>query len=260
MSKVILQLKDLSKTFFQNTLQERKGLDHFNLTLNEGDFGVIVGGNGAGKSTLMNIIAGKLNLDQGQIILDDVELTNLKDYQRAKWLSRVPQDPSLGTAPRMTLLQNMAIASKRGQKRNFTFSVCDKDIAFYRACLKELGLGLEERLELPMEYLSGGQRQAVTLLMATLADSKLLLLDEHTAALDPKTQRLVMQLTEKLIKKKKLTTLMITHSLTDAITYGNRLFILSQGKLFRKFDAEEKAKLTAEDLFRSLEKSNEMLL
>ncbi|RLK62877.1 ATP-binding cassette domain-containing protein [Atopobacter sp. AH10] len=256
MGEVLLQLEHISKTFFPNTPQERKSLIDVNLTLNKGDFAVIVGGNGAGKSTLMNVIAGKLQADQGKIKVAGKDVSRLKEFERAKLMSRVHQDPALGTAPRMTMAQNMAIAHKRGQERGLRASVKEEDLPIYKERLKELGLGLEERLSVPMEHLSGGQRQAVALVMATLAKSDLLLLDEHTAALDPPTQRLVMTLTDRLVKRHQLTTLMITHSLSDAVSYGNRLFVLSQGKLIRHFSEEEKAKLTVDDLFHILEKGD----
>lgn len=253
MAQPLLQLEQISKTFFPDSPQEKKSLIEISLTLNQGDFGVIVGGNGAGKSTLMNVIAGKLIPDKGRVLISGKEVTRLAEYERAAWMSRVHQDPSLGTAPRMSIVQNMAIANKRGKKRGLFASVREKDLGFYQERLKELGLGLEDRLDVPMEHLSGGQRQAVALVMATLAKSDLLLLDEHTAALDPPTQRLVMTLTDQLVQRHHLTTLMITHSLADAIAYGNRLFVLSQGRLIRQFNAEEKKNLTAEKIFRILE-------
>lgn len=256
MSNNLLSVKHISKTFNANSTQERKSLIDVSFDLNQGDFGVIVGGNGAGKSTLMNVISGKILADEGSIILGNEDLTKLSEYKRAAKISRVHQNPALGTAPRMSIVQNLAIAYRRGKSRGLRASIKSEDISIYKEHLKELGLGLEDRMETPMELLSGGQRQAVALVMATLSESKLLLLDEHTAALDPHTQKLVMSLTDTLVKRYKLTALMITHSLSDAIKYGNKLFILEEGKLKHKLDYEEKKSLTAEKLFILMENNN----
>lgn len=254
MSNNLLELKNISKTFNKNTDRERKSLIDINLSLEKSDFGVIVGGNGAGKSTLMNVIFGKIKPDKGEIILSDEDILLLPEYKRAKKISMVLQNPSLGTAPRMSIVQNLAIAYKRGEQRGLKSSIKKEDILLYKERLSELSLSLEDRMDCPMELLSGGQRQAVALVMATLNKSDLLLLDEHTAALDPHTQKIVMELTDTIIKRYNLSALMITHSLSDAIKYGNKLFVLEEGRLKYCFDKEEKDKLDVKKLFALMQK------
>ena len=225
-------------------------LKHVSLSIQEGDFITIVGGNGAGKSTFLNAIAGNFSLDEGTISFGGHQIEHTADFERAAYISRVFQDPMQGTAPRMTVAENLALANRRGQKRSLFKMSSKEELQQFEALLALLGLGLEDRLHTEIGLLSGGQRQAISLLMATMNAPQLLLLDEHTAALDPKTQRKIMQKTQDTIEEKNLTALMITHNLSDAIHFGNRLIIMHRGEIVRDFAKEEKEALTEEELFR----------
>ena len=246
----LLKIEDIHKTFEAGTVNENHVLKGLDLTVEEGDFISVIGGNGAGKSTLMNILAGGLQVDQGEILLEGKSIKQTSVRKRAKDIARVFQDPKMGTASRLTIEENMAIAKKRGAKRGLSWGVKDKDREEFKTALKELNIGLENRLKVDTQYLSGGQRQALTLVMAALVKPKLLLLDEHTAALDPKTSEMVMELTQKIVESHDLTTLMITHDMNHAIEYGNRLIMLYQGKIVVDVKGEEKKNLTVEDLMR----------
>ena len=244
----MLKITNLKKTFNAGTINEKVALDGLNLHLKDGDFVTVIGGNGAGKSTLLNAICGVWKPDFGTIEIDGVDVSHLPEHKRAQFLGRVFQDPMKGTAPDMEIAENLSIASKRGIKRRFVRGVRKVDRAYYRELLKTLDLGLEDRLSTKVGLLSGGQRQAVTLLMATLNKPKVLLLDEHTAALDPKTAAKVLEITERIVRENHLTTLMITHNMKDAITYGNRLIMLHEGHVVVDVEGEEKQMLTVEDL------------
>ena len=251
----MLKISNLSKTFNKNTINEKIALDHINLTLKEGDFVTVIGGNGAGKSTLLNAICGAWNIDAGKILLDGINITNMADYKRAKFLGRVFQDPMMGTAGEMEIAENLAIANRRGKRRTLRWGMKKQEKANYQTLLAQLDLGLENRLTSKVGLLSGGQRQALTLLMATLQKPKLLLLDEHTAALDPKTAAKVLEITDRIVSEKNLTTIMITHNMKDAIAHGNRLIMMNEGKIIADISGAEKEKLTVEDLLRMFENS-----
>ena len=244
----MLEIKNLTKTFNPGTVNEKVALRDISLTLKDGDFVTVIGGNGAGKSTLLNAIAGVWKPDFGTIEIDGVDVTAMPEHQRAGLLGRVFQDPMKGTAPDMEIAENLAIASRRGIKRKLVRGVRKSDRAHYRELLATLELGLENRLSTKVGLLSGGQRQAVTLLMATMNKPKLLLLDEHTAALDPKTAAKVLELTDQIVQKNKLTTLMITHNMKDAIAHGNRLIMMHEGNIIIDVSGEEKKNLTVEQL------------
>ncbi len=244
----MLKITDLYKTFNPGTVNAKTALKGLNLHLKDGDFVTVIGGNGAGKSTLLNAIAGVWHPDQGTIEIDGVDVTEMPEYKRAAYLGRVFQDPMKGTSPDMEIAENLAIAARRGTKRRFVKGVRKAERETYKKLLASLELGLEDRLSAKVGLLSGGQRQAVTLLMATLQRPKLLLLDEHTAALDPKTAAKVLELTDKIVEENHLTTLMITHNMRDAITHGNRLIMMHEGRVIVDVSGEEKKKLTVEDL------------
>ena len=244
----MLEIKDVYKTFNPGTINEKRALSGINLSLEDGDFVTVIGGNGAGKSTLLNMITGVYPVDSGKIIIDGMDVTKLPEYKRAKYLGRVFQDPMTGTAADMQILENLALASRRGRARTLSPGVRKKEKAEYTELLKSLDLGLETRLTSKVGLLSGGQRQAVTLLMATLKKPKLLLLDEHTAALDPKTAHKVLELTTEIVERDNLTTIMITHNMKDAIAIGNRLIMMNDGKIIYDVSGEEKKKLTTADL------------
>ena len=252
----MLKITNLHKTFNPGTVNAKKALNGLNLTLNDGDFVTVIGGNGAGKSTMLNAICGVWRPDCGSIEIDGIDITNMPEYKRAKYFGRVFQDPMKGTAPDMEIAENLAIAAKRGQKRRLVRGVTKADRAMLREKLRELDLGLEDRLSSKVGLLSGGQRQAVTLLMATLEEPKLLLLDEHTAALDPKTASKVLEITEKIVSEKKLTTLMITHNMKDAIRYGNRLIMMHEGRIIVDVSGDEKKNLTVEYLLQLFTKAS----
>ncbi|MCI5617933.1 MAG: ATP-binding cassette domain-containing protein [Ruminococcus sp.] len=244
----MLKINSVEKTFNPGTINEKKALDKVSLHLNLGDFVTIIGGNGAGKSTLMNAITGVWPVDNGSIILDGVNVTGLPEYKRAKFIGRVFQDPMMGTAPDMQIIENLALAYRRGKKRTLKWGITKKEKEMFHEKLKILGLGLEDRMTSKVGLLSGGQRQALTLLMASLQTPKLLLLDEHTAALDPTTAAKVLQISEEIIERDKLTAMMITHNMNDAIVHGNRLIMMNNGQIIYDVQGEEKKKLTKADL------------
>jgi len=244
----MLKIKNLHKTFNPGTINEKKALDGLDLHIKDGDFVTVIGGNGAGKSTLLNAICGVWKPDYGTIEIDGVDVTNMPDYKRAAYLGRVFQDPMKGTAPDMEIAENLAIAARRGTKRRLVRGVKKAEREEYKKLLATLELGLEDRISAKVGLLSGGQRQAVTLLMASLKRPKLLLLDEHTAALDPKTAAKVLEITDRIVEENKLTTLMITHNMKDAIAHGNRLIMMHEGHVVVDVEGEEKKKLTVEDL------------
>lgn len=248
-----LRLQKIVKSFSHPSDTARPVLKELNLEVRQGDFITLIGGNGAGKSTLLNIIAGTLSPDTGTIHIYDREVTRFKEEKRAAFIGRVFQDPLMGTAPRMTVSENLAIALRRGQKRKIRKGTSASEQQLFKEQLASLGLGLEKRLNVEIGTLSGGQRQAIALLMATLKKPDLLLLDEHTAALDPKTSLRMMELTEERVQKENLTALMITHNLSDALRYGNRLIMLDQGKVVLDLQAEEKKQMTVLDLMKLFE-------
>lgn len=252
----MLKITNLQKTFNTGTVNAKTALCGLNLTLEDGDFVTVIGGNGAGKSTMLNAIAGVWKLDGGKIELDGIDITAMPEHKRAKFLGRVFQDPLKGTAPDMEIAENLAIAARRGKKRKLKWGCTRKNREEYKALLSQLDLGLENRLSTKVGLLSGGQRQALTLLMATLKRPKLLLLDEHTAALDPKTASKVLSLTDKIVTENKLTTLMITHNMHDAICYGNRLIMMHEGNVVVDVSGEEKKKLTIEQLLSLFEQGS----
>ena len=257
----MLDLKNVSKTFHPGTVNARTALDDLSLHLNEGDFVTVIGGNGAGKSTLLNAIAGTFAVDCGSIAIGGQDVTRLPEYKRASLIGRVFQDPMLGTAATMQIEENLALAARRGQPRGLRWGITKEEREKYRKLLQPLDLGLENRLTAKVGLLSGGQRQALTLLMAALKRPKLLLLDEHTAALDPKTAAKVLSLSDQIVAENHLTTLMITHNMKDAIRHGNRLLMMSAGRIVLDISGEEKKKLTVEDLLHrfSLASDGEML-
>jgi len=244
----MLKLQNITKIFNPGTVNEKVALSDLSLTLNPGDFVTVIGGNGAGKSTMLNMVAGVYPVDSGNILIDGVDVTRLPEHKRAAYIGRVFQDPMMGTAADMWVEENLAIADRRGKKRGLRWAISKADRAKYMAALAELGLGLETRMTTKMGLLSGGQRQAITLLMATLKQPKLLLLDEHTAALDPKTAAKVLEITDRLVNESKLTALMVTHNMKDAIAYGNRLIMMNAGRIILDVSGEEKKNLTIESL------------
>lgn len=249
----MLEIKNIYKTFNPGTQNEKRALNGLNLTLEDGDFVTVIGGNGAGKSTMLNAIAGVWMVDEGQILIDGKDVTKLPEHKRAEFLGRVFQDPMTGTAATMEIQENLALAKRRGEKRTLRPGITKKEQAEYKEYLKILGLGLEDRMTAKVGLLSGGQRQALTLLMASLKKPKLLLLDEHTAALDPKTAAKVLETTEMLVNRDKLTTLMITHNMKDAIAHGNRLIMMMEGRIILDIRGEEKKRLTVENLLHKFE-------
>ena len=246
----MLKLNNIYKTFNKGTVNEKVALCGLNLTLNDGDFVTVIGGNGAGKSTMLNMISGAYTADSGEIIIDGVNVTKLPEHKRAKFLGRVFQDPMTGTAANMGIDENLALAARRGQIRTLLPGVTSKERVKFKEILARLDLGLENRLTTKVGLLSGGQRQAITLLMATLKKPKILLLDEHTAALDPATAQKVLNLTNELVGEDKITTLMITHNMKDAINYGNRLIMMNAGQIVYDVSGEEKQNLTIEKLIK----------
>ena len=252
----MLELKNIYKTFNPGTINEKIALNGLNLTLNEGDFVTVIGGNGAGKSTMLNAVAGTWFVDEGQILIDGTDVTKLPEHKRAAYLGRVFQDPMTGTAATMGIEENLALAKRRGKLRSLRSGITKAEREEYRELLKVLGLGLEDRLTSKVGLLSGGQRQALTLLMATLKKPKLLLLDEHTAALDPKTAAKVLEITEMIVNRDHLTTLMITHNMQDAIAHGNRLIMMMEGKIILDIQGEEKKQLTVRNLLDQFEKAS----
>ncbi len=244
----MLDIKNIFKTFNAGTVNEKTALNDVSLCLKDGDFATVIGGNGAGKSTLLNAVAGVWMVDSGSISIGDTDVTSLPEHKRARYIGRVFQDPMMGTAATMQIEENLALAARRGKARTLRIGITKKEREEYYELLKILDLGLEERLTSKVGLLSGGQRQALTLLMATLQKPRLLLLDEHTAALDPKTAAKVLDTTERIVQKDHLTTLMITHNMRDAIVHGNRLIMMHEGKIALDISGEAKKKLTVEDL------------
>ena len=244
----MLEVTGLYKTFNPGSVNEKKALQGIDLTLNDGDFVTVIGGNGAGKSTMLNMIAGVYPVDRGTITIDGVNVTKLSEHKRAKYIGRVFQDPRMGTASDMWLEENLAIANRRGKFRGLNWAISGKERKEFKEMLAKLDLGLENRLTTKVGLLSGGQRQAVTLLMAVMNHPKLLLLDEHTAALDPKTAKNVLELSDKFIEENHLTALMVTHNMRDAIAHGNRLIMMNEGRIILDVSGEEKKNLTVEEL------------
>ena len=250
----MLDIQNIYKTFNPGTVNEKRALRGVTLHLDEGDFVTVIGGNGAGKSTTLNAVAGVWPVDSGKIVIDGVDVTGLPEHKRAKYIGRVFQDPMTGTAATMQIEENLALARRRGKSRTLRSGITKAERDEYRELLKMLDLGLEERMTAKVGLLSGGQRQALTLLMATLQKPKVLLLDEHTAALDPKTAAKVLATTDRIVNKDHLTTLMITHNMKDAIAHGNRLVMKNEGQIVLDIRGEEKKHLTVEDLLHQFEK------
>ena len=256
----MLELKNICKTFNPGTVNEKRALTGLNLTLNDGDFVTVIGGNGAGKSTMLNAVAGTWMVDSGSILIDGTDVTRLPEHKRAAFIGRVFQDPMMGTAPTMQIEENLALAARRGERRGLGWGITKAERAQYREMLRRLDLGLEDRLTSKVGLLSGGQRQALTLLMASLKKPKLLLLDEHTAALDPKTAAKVLSLSDQIVEENHLTTMMVTHNMKDAIVHGNRLIMMYDGHIVIDVSGEDKKKLTVPDLlalFSKVSGSNE---
>lgn len=251
----MLQINNIHKTFNIGTINEKKALIDINLSINDGDFITVIGGNGAGKSTLLNLISGVYAIDEGSLILDNIDITKLPEYKRAKYFGRVFQDPMMGTASSMEIEENLALAYRRGKRRGLRWSITAKEKKFYYEKLQILELGLEDRMTTKVGFLSGGQRQALTLLMATLLRPKVLLLDEHVAALDPKTAIKVQNVTEELTRDNNITTIMITHNMKDAIKYGNRLIMMHEGRIIYEIAGTEKQSLKVEDLLKKFEQN-----
>ncbi len=251
----MLSINHISKTFNRGLITEKVALTDVDLHLNPGDFVTVIGGNGAGKSTTLNAVAGVFAVDSGSIMIDGVDVTHLPEHKRAQYLGRVFQDPMTGTAATMNIEENMALAKRRGQRRGLKWGISNLERDMYREQLQMLGLGLEDRMNSKVGLLSGGQRQALTLLMATLRSPKLLLLDEHTAALDPKTAAKVLELTEKIVSAQKLTAMMVTHNMRDAIAVGNRLIMMHEGRVVVDVSGEAKKNLTREDVMGLFEKA-----
>ncbi len=249
----MLKITDVKKTFNAGTINEKMALRGLNLTLNEGDFVTVIGGNGAGKSTMLNAIAGVWPVDGGSIFIDDINVTKLPEHKRASYLGRVFQDPMTGTAASMQIEENLALAARRGERRGLRAGITRDEREQYKERLKILDLGLEDRLTAKVGLLSGGQRQALTLLMATLKKPKVLLLDEHTAALDPKTAAKVLDVTDRIVSRDHLTTIMITHNMKDAIAHGNRLVMMYEGRIIYDVAGEEKRNLKVADLLAKFE-------
>ena len=250
----MLEIRNVHKTFNPGTINEKHALNGVNLKLEEGDFVTVIGGNGAGKSTMLNAVAGTWPVDDGSILIDGVDVTGLPEFKRASFLGRVFQDPMTGTATTMSIEENMAIAARRGKSRGLRWGITKAEREKYRQMLSTLHLGLEDRLTSKVGLLSGGQRQAITLLMASIQKPKLLLLDEHTAALDPKTAAKVLEISDQIISDNHLTAMMVTHNMKDAIAHGNRLIMMHEGKVILNIAGEDKKKLTVGDLLHQFEK------
>ena len=253
----MLRIENIHKTFFPGTANEKKALRGVNLSLEAGDFCTVIGSNGAGKSTLLNAVAGAFPIDKGSISIDGVDVTSMPEHKRAAFIGRVFQDPMKGTAAGMMIEENLAVADRRGRRLTLRWSEQKDRSEYFRELLHGLGLGLEDRMTAHVGLLSGGQRQALTLLMATLVRPKLLLLDEHTAALDPKTAEKLLEITDRIVREQTLTTLMITHNMRDALRFGNRLVMMHDGRPILDVRGEEKAKLTAVDLLNFFEKAGD---
>lgn len=249
----MLRLENISKTFSPGTVNEKKVMDGLNLQIKPSDFITVIGGNGAGKSTLLNVISGMYEIDEGEIYLEDTPISKMREHKRAKYFGRVFQDPMLGTATDMGIEENLAMAYRRGKNRGLRWGITNKEREYYKEILAGLDLGLEDRLQSKVGLLSGGQRQALTLVMATLQKPKLLLLDEHTAALDPKTAKKVLDVTDRIVSEQNITTLMITHNMRDAINIGNRLIMMYDGDIIFDVSGEEKKNLQTKDLLEKFE-------
>ena len=256
----MLHINHIAKTFNPGTITEKKALLDVDLHLKPGDFVTVIGGNGAGKSTTLNAVAGVFPVDAGTIQIGGIDVTNLPEHKRAKYLGRVFQDPMTGTAATMNIEENMALALRRGERHTLRWGITNRERDLYRTQLEPLGLGLENRLSSKVGLLSGGQRQALTLLMATIKKPQLLLLDEHTAALDPKTAAKVLELTDSIIKRDNLTAMMVTHNMKQAIEYGNRLIMMHEGRIVVDIEGEEKKKLSVRDLLEKFNISNDRML
>ncbi|MEE0967891.1 MAG: ABC transporter ATP-binding protein [Clostridia bacterium] len=252
----MLELNKVTKIFNPHTVNEKIAMNRLSLKVNKGDFITVIGGNGAGKSTLMNAVTGVFGIDGGRITLDGIDLTHLHEYKRAKYFGRVFQDPMMGTVPNMEIQENLALAYRRGKFHGLRWGISAYEKELYRTQLSRLGLGLEDRMSAKVGLLSGGQRQALTLLMSTLVRPKMLLLDEHTAALDPKTAEKVLALTKEIVEEDSLTTLMVTHNMQNAIDYGNRLIMMWDGRVILDISGEEKKKLTVEALLEAFSKAS----
>ena len=255
----MIKIENLYKTFFSELGTEKEVFKNLNLEINDGDFITIIGSNGAGKSTLLNVLNGQIMPDKGTVMLNDITLTNVERHKRAKWISQVYQNPSQGTAPSMTVLENLSMAKNKGKKFNFTFGLDVKNLNFYKQQLESIGLGLENQLFTQVALLSGGQRQCLSLIMATLNQPDILLLDEHTAALDPQTSAIILNKTKEIIEKNNITSLMITHNMQDAINYGNRLIMLHAGEIIFDIRGEVKKHLTVEKLLEMFKTKDAML-
>lgn len=255
----MLEIKDLRVIFNEGTVNEKLALDNINLKIEDGDFITIIGSNGAGKSTLLNSIAGDIEVNAGRIYNNSKDITYEKLHKRARYIGRLYQDPLKGTAPHMTIEENLGLAFSRGKKMRFGFAVRKQDHKFFKEACKRLGLGLENRLKNPVGLLSGGQRQALTLLMATLEVPELLLLDEHTAALDPKTAKQILEITKDIVEKNKISTLMITHNIQNALEYGNKTLVMNQGRIIKVLEGEERKNITIEDIMALYSNSGEVL-
>jgi len=251
--KTLLQLNNIFKVFNEGTLDEKIALNHLNLHLEDGDFVTVIGSNGAGKSTVMNMISGVLLPDLGSVVIDGKDVTNLPEFKRSKYIGRVFQDPMAGTAPTMTIEENLAIAYGRVNRRGLRFGVSKKRLDLFKSALETLNLGLENRLNAKVGLLSGGERQALSLLMATFTNPRILLLDEHTAALDPSRAELITNLTKEIVEKSKLTTLMVTHNMQQAIELGNRLIMMDKGQIIFEASGKEKEQLTVEILLQKFQ-------
>ena len=246
----MLKLENICKTFNIGTVNESTLFSNFNLEIKKGEFISVIGSNGSGKTTMLNLICGSIPLDRGNIVVQGQNINKMKEYQRSKFIGRVFQDPAKGTCPSMTILQNMSMADNKGKAFNLTAGINKKRIPFYQEQLARLGLGLEDKLHEKVGALSGGQRQAMALLMSTMTPLDFLILDEHTAALDPKTSEVIMELTDELVREKQLTTLMVTHNLRHAVQYGNRMIMMHQGGIVLDYDAKQKAEANVDDILR----------
>lgn len=255
----MLEIKNLRVIFNEGTVNEKIALDNINLKLEDGDFVTIIGSNGAGKSTLLNSIAGDIEVESGRIYNNSRDITYEKLHKRARYIGRLYQDPLKGTAPNMTIEENLGLAFSRGKKMRFGFAVRKEDHKFFKEVCAKLGLGLEDRLKNPVGLLSGGQRQALTLLMATLEAPELLLLDEHTAALDPKTAKQILEITKEIVEKNNITTLMITHNIQNALEYGNKTLVMNRGKIIKILEGEERRNIKIEDIMNLYSNSGESL-
>ncbi len=244
----MLELKNIYKTFNAGTVNEQQLYNDFNLSINEGEFVSVVGSNGSGKTSMLNVICGSIDIDSGAVLINGTDITKMKDFIRHKRMGRVYQDPAKGTCPSMNIIENLSIAENKGKSYGLKRGINKARIQHYRDILKELNLGLEDKMHIPVGSLSGGQRQALALIMATMTPIDFLILDEHTAALDPKTAEIIMELTDKIVREKKITTIMVTHNLRYAVEYGDRLLMMHQGGIILDKAGEEKANTKVDDI------------